>query len=385
MRPGAGSYGILGDLNALGGPQDYLNVSNASKKWVSAALYLCSAQVVVGLAMFLLDSMMVYDLTAKVLGQLVAAAMVVIGACGAFGSHKRSRNLLNLHIVGVILAIMLGVQYITAFSRDNYVNCSLARLYVRTKKIQGYLEKQPSVSMFSTVVSRLNEMEDMLHAVEEGSVENLQKKIDADRMMSSDQNYVKYKVQLLKSHAEKLLKHHTNVTDEDYDNLTKKERQAIEDRIDTAEEVLDRVDEHMEDGELISYEEYTDLLHSLEEVYREIGDVSHRTITDHIKQLSFDKDVFKRHEKGYKDSSSEDRRRQRHERQIEWSNRLQDAMKEHAFTGSHPDLSDLPQWCMQDRSYNTALSTLGSFLVLLQLASGFCVLSLAFHLPVKAE
>ena len=32
--------------------------------------------------------------------------------------------------------------------------------------------------MFSTVVSRLNEMEDMLHSVEEGSVENLQKKID---------------------------------------------------------------------------------------------------------------------------------------------------------------------------------------------------------------
>ena len=52
-------------------------------------------------------------------------------------------------------------------------------------------------------------------------------------------------------------------------------------------------------------------------------------------------------EKGYKDNNSEERRRQRHERQIEWSNRLQDAMKEHAFTGSHPDLSDLPQWCMQ--------------------------------------
>ena len=91
-------------------------------------------QVVVGLFMFLLDSFMVYDLTAKLLGQLVAAAMVVIGACGAFGSHKKSRNLLNLHIVGVILAIMLGVQYITAFSRDNYVNCSLARLYVRVSR-----------------------------------------------------------------------------------------------------------------------------------------------------------------------------------------------------------------------------------------------------------
>ena len=85
------------------------------------------------MVMFLLDSFMVYDVTAKTLGQLVAASMVLIGAAGAFGSHRRSRNLLNLHIIGVFLAIMLGVQYITAFSRDNYVNCSLARLYVRVR------------------------------------------------------------------------------------------------------------------------------------------------------------------------------------------------------------------------------------------------------------
>lgn len=48
----------------------------------------------------------------------------------------------------------------------------------QTKKIQGFLEKQPSVSMFNTLVTKLNEMEDMLHVVEEGSVDNLQKKIE---------------------------------------------------------------------------------------------------------------------------------------------------------------------------------------------------------------
>lgn len=41
----SGKYGILGDLNTLGGPQDYLNVSQSSRKWVAAALYLCGAQV----------------------------------------------------------------------------------------------------------------------------------------------------------------------------------------------------------------------------------------------------------------------------------------------------------------------------------------------------
>jgi len=384
MAARAAGYGILGDLNNLGGPQDYLNVSKSSKKWVMACLWLCCGQVAAGAVMFLLDSFMVYDVTAKTLGQLVAASMVLIGAAGAFGSHKRSRNLLNLHIIGVFLAIMLGVQYITAFSRDNYVNCSLARLYVRTKKIQGHLEKQPSVNMFSTVVARLNEMEDMMHQMEESSVDSLQKKIDSEKMVQSDQNYIRYKLQLLKSHAQKLLDEHANHTDAQLDDMSRNERRRIMDRIDTAETILDRIEEHEEDDDPIDFEEYEELLTSLQEVYSEIDGISHRTINDHVKQLNFDKTVFERQD-GKGNREVEEKRAARHERQIQWSKKMQEAMKEHSFSGSHPDLADLPQWCLQDRSYSTSLSFLGIFLIVLQMASGFCVLSLNFHLPMKAD
>ncbi len=49
-------------------------------------------------------------------------------------------------------------------------------------------------------------------------------------MMSSDNNYIRYKVQLLKTHAEKLLKNHVNETDEEYDRMSRRERQIVEDR-----------------------------------------------------------------------------------------------------------------------------------------------------------
>eukprot|EP00191_Tetraselmis_sp_GSL018_P001765 CAMPEP_0177610332 /NCGR_PEP_ID=MMETSP0419_2-20121207/19705_1 /TAXON_ID=582737 /ORGANISM="Tetraselmis sp., Strain GSL018" /LENGTH=344 /DNA_ID=CAMNT_0019105595 /DNA_START=229 /DNA_END=1260 /DNA_ORIENTATION=+ len=342
-RAGSG-YGILGDLHSIGGPQDYLNVSRIGKKWVTAALYLCSAQVAIGLSLFLLDSFMVYDLTAKLFGQLVAVAMVAIGAAGAFGSHKRSRNLLNLHIVGVIIAILLGVQYITAFSRENYVNCTMARLYMKTRKIQEYLEKQPAVNMFTTVVSRLNEMEDMLNMVEEGSVESLQKKIDAEKMMNSDNNYIRYKLQLLKVHAERLLNNHINATDENTKGMSPEDRRVLNERIDAAEGVLDRIAQHNEDGDYISYEEYEELLHNLADAYEGVGSLQQRTLHDHIKQLSFDKDVFERQGKGYHGSMAKQRQREHHERQIEWSKRMEEAIRKHEFSGAHPDLSDLPQW-----------------------------------------
>jgi hypothetical protein len=65
-------------------------------------------------------------------------------------------------------------------------------------------------------------------------------------------------------------------------------------RIDAAEAILDRVEEHEENDDPITYKEYEELLLSLEDVYAEINDIGHRTIKDHVKQLNFDKTVFER-------------------------------------------------------------------------------------------
>lgn len=40
---------------------------------------------------------------------------------------------------------------------------------------------------------------------------------------------------------------------------------------------------------------------------------------------------------------------------------------------------------MQDKSYTNALFMLGLGLIAMQMGSGFCVLSLSFNLPTKAE
>eukprot|EP00951_Prasinocladus_malaysianus_P022483 scaffold188437_cov50-Prasinocladus_malaysianus.AAC.1 len=189
-----------------------------------------------------------------------------------------------------------------------------------------------------------------------------------EKTMSSDSNYVKYKLQLLKVHAERMLKHHANAGEEDKANMAPEERKELERRIDAASEIIDRVQQHSEEGEMITYEEYEELLSALAAAYEGVSEGQHRTLTDHMKQLSFDKDIFKRQlfataegicpavrvstylllkEQGYKDTEIEERRKRRHERQIDWSKRMQQAMRDHAFQGSQAELSDLPQWCMQ--------------------------------------
>uniref|UniRef100_A0A7S1X151 Uncharacterized protein n=1 Tax=Tetraselmis chuii TaxID=63592 RepID=A0A7S1X151_9CHLO len=334
--------------------------------------------------MFLMDSWMVYDLSAKFLGQLVAGAMIAIGGVGSLGASKRSRALLNLHIVGVIIAVMLGVQYITAFSRDNYVNCAMARLFVRTQKLEKHLEKQPAVTMFTHVVSRLNEMEDMLHALEDESVDKLKAKLDVEKMLASDGNYIKYKLQMLKTQADKMLHHVGDHSSAELEALSEKERAVLQNRIDTAETVIDRVMEHLEEGEEIGFEEYEDLLAALTDAYDGLHEDRHKSLTDHKKQLSFDKEIFERQAQSNPvDGDAEKRRRE--ERQRAWRKRLRAAMVEHSFSTSNANLNDLPQWCMQDRSYTTALFALGLSLIAMQLGSGFCVLSLSFNLPAKAE
>jgi len=385
-RRGSGSYGILGDLNSYGTGGDYLSVSRASKKWVTAALLLCLAQIAAGVALFLMDSWMVYDASAKVLGQLVAGVMIAIGGVGSLGSAKRSRALLNLHIVGVIVAIMLGVQYITAFSRDNYVNCSMARLFLRTQNLERHLEKQPAVTMFTHVVSRLNEMEDMLHLVEDESVDKLQAKLDIEKMLTSDSNYIKYKLQMLKGHAEKMLHHVGDHTDEDLDAMEEEARVQLHNRIGTAQGIIERVLEHQADSDPISYEEYEDLLHALTDAYAGLHPDHHRSLSEHKKQLPFDKDIFARQvQVASEEEEMRAKVKQREESQKRWRKRLRMAMVEHSFSNSAHNLKELPQWCMQDKSYTNALFMLGLGLIAMQMGSGFCVLSLSFNLPTKAE
>lgn len=49
-------------------------------------------------------------------------------------------------------------------------------------------------------------------------------------MLKSDKNYVHYKLEVLRNHAKKLLTHHANVTDEDFNKLSEREKEVIEDR-----------------------------------------------------------------------------------------------------------------------------------------------------------
>ena len=48
--------------------------------------------------------------------------------------------------------------------------------------------------------------------------------------MQSDQNYIRYKLQLLKSHAQKLLEEHANHSDDELDDMPRAERRRIMDR-----------------------------------------------------------------------------------------------------------------------------------------------------------
>jgi hypothetical protein len=52
-------------------------------------------------------------------------------------------------------------------------------------------------------------------------------------MVQSDQNYIRYKIQLLKSHAEKLLDQHANHTEDQLDDLSRKEREKVMNRLGT--------------------------------------------------------------------------------------------------------------------------------------------------------
>lgn len=115
-------------------------------------------------------------------------------------------------------------------------------------------------------------------------------------MLTSDSNYIKYKLSMLKSHADKMLTHVGDHSNADLEAMPAEEVAALQNRIETANSIIERVMEHQAQGgeEPIRFEEYEDLLNALTDAFDGLHGDHHRALSDHKKQLAFDRDIFER-------------------------------------------------------------------------------------------
>ncbi len=77
---------------------------------------------------------------------------------GCAGALSRNRNLLNVHILGIAVALLLSFHFISQVGRETQVDCALAELYLRNHATEDTLRKQNHMDMFTNVFHRINEV-----------------------------------------------------------------------------------------------------------------------------------------------------------------------------------------------------------------------------------
>lgn len=57
-------------------------------------------------------------------------------------------------------------------------------------------------NMFSVLVSRINEMEDLMGSMQDGAIQQMELRQEQEKLKTTDSNYIRAKIDMLRRHSE---------------------------------------------------------------------------------------------------------------------------------------------------------------------------------------
>eukprot|EP00803_Ostreobium_quekettii_P008453 evm.model.scf_673.1 EVM.evm.TU.scf_673.1 scf_673:29780-34114(+) len=370
-----------------GGPK-----GRGQEAWLKACQWSCALQISGGLVMIVCSTMYLFEMS-RVSGQIIGLVLMAVGSVGMYGSFKASREAFNVHLMGVILAMMLAFQFVGEVSREVNVDCAIAEIYVRGKVTEKIVRKQQEATMFNTIYSRLDEMEDLMTTSEKSVVKAWEHRQEQAKLRDMDMELLLGKVAKLHEHAETLLA----ATEGDaLKGVSKDQMKIIRDTAWKIQKVL-ASDEDID----ISFDDYKNMLHDLREAFQHMpffnntaAESSHDEIHKAIEELGSIGDVFDRVEENSYDSlhigatgqQLAEMEQARDERRQKWAEEFEAALAQHQRAGAtETELEDFPEHCMKESTGNGAIEFAGIVILLSQFASGYCALTTLLKLPIKVD
>eukprot|EP00899_Mesostigma_viride_P013091 jgi/Mesvir1/21783/Mv04179-RA.1 len=385
---------------------------------------------VLGVALAVLSSMYAFALTA-IVGVAVGVLLILVGFVGYIGASHEDRRLIHFYLVGVLLTMMLSLQYMGQVQREMSLDCALAEMQGRVQELEARRQQQSTRDqLFSNVFARIDEMEDVIAFLGErkdrGRVVADASHKDGEApelaIIRADRQFLHTKLRALQKHAKDILEQdrlaHAEASD---DNLTPEERETIrqlspEERADmrkrlvAAEEALDLIEYYLPMGVEsaagvdMSLEEYTELLKTLTKAWdRSIRDpVKGAAARDKVKDIFSDfprvKTALQRLEEleHYEPPPPSDKRKAAAEEEADatrlsafrqnqlrwkmWADKLRSMISSNEL---EIPSRDLPQHCVVMSRGWKLMAGVGLLGLMLQLFSAFVGMSLAAMTPVK--
>lgn len=381
-------------------------------KWAAAERNVSIGQVIVGLITLLLSTRYLYQFT-ETTGLFLGFLLIVCGAIGYLGGTKRSANLINLQLVISIVGILLAFQFVGEVVRDAQVDCALAELHHRGKVTEGLVQATRNAEAMHAVYDRLNELEDTLTMVQQGSGAVAELKREQQQLKFTDLNYIRAKVEMVRRHAEEVLASvlkNDSINAETISKMSEEDKASLRKRLDTADRVMDRITKAHSGGlnggspgtqgtadhggvnEHLSYEEYRDILNALTDLNVVPDKAQHPELIQAMRELPNMQAAMQRRKANSYDTlmvGSAGMALSRKQEQKKAKREKFDAIFENQLdkkqAAGKDYIADLPEHCVKETVAEKIVVFSGIVIILVQLASAYISLSLSFRLPSKTE
>lgn len=384
----------------------------ASGPWLRTCKVTCALQVLGGILLIVASSSFLFDYS-KVTGQAIGLLLVCVGAVGYYGSLRSNREALNLHLIGILVAMMMAFTFIGQVVRETDVDCALAEMYVRGLATEQLIKKQHESEIFNSLYTRLNEMEDMMQGVENGAFKRAEHKQEQQNLKKVDEDYVMAKLMMLHDHAEELAKQvatDNRTNPEHLDGWSNEEKKEIYRVLEVCDNIIRKLrgldekgnplpGEHVE----VNYEDYEAMLSELAKHFADTragkvhikGDAAH--LEKALEELPNMKGAMERLESNHYESlkigavgeeveALNKLAEEQSERRKEWATEFATELAKHKQSNKMDfDMRDLPEHCLVETK-GRGIMTLAGFVTLVsQAISGFCVLTTLFKIPMKID
>lgn len=426
----------FGMLNA-----DVLSRANSSSLGRGVFL-LCILQVLVAICVLWACYTFLYDFSSAT-GMIIGVLLCAVSCIGLIGSSIRNRSLLNVYLIGTLLVMILCFHFVSEVQREVNVDCSMAELDIRLEHLEEVADRNAQSQMFTSLVSRLDEMDEMLDMVEAKTKAIAEAGSDAaaeaaaraaseqqrkaTELRMNDYSFLKNKLLTLKEHAVKVIESSEKFDDMSNEVMSQEERDRLENRLEAAEEVFRRVEQLEQtdmrgegDDPQFSVDEYKALLKALTSATVEVNNlhkkkktgletnVDAKTMYKEMADVRNVKRVLDRHlDNEYGDDENEDadfdgtmaaasgyetpemkkRKQQLQAKRDSFRKNFEKQLVDNYYGegGKELDIDDLPEHCLMETSARNILGYCAVALLGLQLASAYLVLSLLFRIPVKVD
>jgi len=135
------------------------------------------------------------------MGTLISVLLLGVGVLGVVASLKRTRPLLNGHLMCGLLVLVLALSFTSTAKRDIELHCNIVQMELNLHVAEQAVHKMHNKAIMESISTRMRELDKHLLEVDENAHSQKKAKDEAEQHIMDDYYLLHGKVNELRRHA----------------------------------------------------------------------------------------------------------------------------------------------------------------------------------------